>query len=48
MSQPVLYTTLEHEGEAEFTEKKSVFIAHAKPIESEEDALTYIKKIKSE
>ena len=48
MSQPVLYTTLEHEGKAEFTEKKSVFIAHAKPIESEEDALTYIKKIKSE
>lgn len=48
MSQPVLYTTLEHEGAAEFTEKKSVFIAHAKPIESEEDALTYIKKIKSE
>ncbi len=48
MSEPVLYTTLEHEGVAEFTEKKSVFIAHAKPIGSEEDALTYIKKIKGE
>ena len=48
MAEPVFYTTLEHEGEAEFTEKKSVFIAHAKPIASEEDALAYIKKIKSE
>ena len=48
MSEPVFYTTLEHEGEAEFTEKKSVFIAHAKPITSEEEALAYIKKQKSD
>ena len=47
MSEPVFYTTLEGEGEAEFVEKKSVFISHAKPIQSEEEALAYIKKIKS-
>ena len=48
MSEPVFYTTLEHEGVAEFVEKKSVFIAHAKPIQSEEEALAYIKKLKSQ
>ena len=48
MSEPVFYTTLEHEGVAEFIEKKSVFIAHAKPIQSEEEALAYIKKLKSQ
>ncbi len=47
MAEPILYTTLEHEGEAEFTEKKSVFIGHAAPVKSEEEALAYIKKIKS-
>ena len=48
MSEAVFYTTLEGEGEAEFVEKKSVFISHAKPITSEEDAQTYIKKLKSQ
>ncbi|MBQ9760597.1 MAG: YigZ family protein [Clostridia bacterium] len=48
MAEPVFYTTLEHEGEAEFTEKKSVFISHAKPIKSEEEALAYVKKIKNQ
>ncbi len=48
MSEPVFYTTLEQEGEAEFVEKKSVFISHAKPIQSEEDALAYIKRLKSQ
>ena len=48
MSEPVFYTTLENEGVAEFVEKKSVFIAHAKPIKTEEEALTYIKKMKSQ
>ena len=43
----VLYTTLEHEGEAEFTEKKSVFIGHAISVKSEEEAQAYIKKQKS-
>lgn len=47
MADAVLYTTLEGEGEAEFTEKKSVFIGHAKPVESEEEAQAYVKKQKS-
>ena len=47
MAEPILYTTLEHDGEAEFTEKKSVFIGHASPVKSEEEALAYIKKIKN-
>jgi len=43
----VLYTTLEHEGEAEFTEKKSVFIGHAISVKSEEEAEAYVKRQKS-
>lgn len=42
----VLYTTLEHEGEAEYTEKRSVFIGHAIPAADEEAATEYIKKQK--
>jgi uncharacterized YigZ family protein len=48
MSEPVFYTTLEHEGEAEFIEKKSVFIGHAKPVQSEEEAQAYVKKLKNQ
>ncbi len=47
MSEPVFYTTLESEGVAEFTEKKSVFIGHAAPVKSEEEALAYVKKQRS-
>ena len=47
MADAVLYTTLEGEGVAEFTEKKSVFIGHACPVKSEEEALAYIKEQKS-
>ncbi len=43
----VLYTTLEHEGEVEFVEKKSVFIGHAVSVKSEEEAQAYIKKQKN-
>ena len=48
MADAVLYTTLEQEGVAEFVEKKSVFIGHAIPVKSEEEAQAYIKKQKSE
>jgi len=48
MEEKVLYTTLEGEGEAEFTEKKSVFIGYAAHVESEEDALAKIKARKKE
>ena len=48
MAESVFHTTLEHEGVAEFVEKKSVFIGHACPVSSEEEALVYVKKKKSE
>ena len=47
MADAILYTTLEHEGEAEFVEKKSVFIGHACPVKSEEEAQAYVKKMKN-
>ena len=48
MAESVFHTTIEHEGVAEFVEKKSVFIGHACPVSSEEEALAYVKKKKSE
>ncbi len=47
MAEPVFYTTLEGEGEAEFVEKKSVFIGHARPVKSEEEAQAYVKQQKN-
>lgn len=43
-----LYTTLEHDGKAEFEEKRSVFISHARPVKTEAEALEFIKKIKGQ
>lgn len=43
---PKLYTTLEKEASAEFTEKKSVFIGYACPVKTEEEAVEFIKKIR--
>lgn len=48
MSEAILYTTLEHEGEAEFTEKKSVFIGHAAPVKNEDEAQAFVKKYKNQ
>ncbi len=48
MSEAVFYTTLEGEGMAEFTERKSVFIGHATPAKSEEEALLFVKEKKKE
>ncbi len=48
MSEPILYTTLEGEGRAEFVEKKSVFIGAAAPVSSEEEALAYVKQRRRE
>lgn len=42
------YITLRGEGEAEYTEKKSVFLAHACPVKSSVEACEFIKKVKSE
>ena len=47
MADAVLYTTLGHEGKAEFVEKKSIFIGHACPVQSEEEAQAYVKKMKN-
>lgn len=43
---PKLYTTLEKEAFAEFTEKKSVFIGYACPVKTEDEAVEFIKKIR--
>ena len=45
---PVFNTTLGREASAEFEEKKSVFIGHAKPVSTEEEALAFIKAKKAE
>ena len=42
------YTTVEREASAEFEEKRSVFIGHAIPIKSAEDAAEFIKAKKRE
>ena len=44
----VTCTTLCREASVEFEEKKSVFIGHAKPVKTEEEALAYIKQKKAE
>ncbi len=40
------FTTLSHESEVEFEEKKSVFIGHAIRTDTEQEAQEYIKSIK--
>ena len=47
-AQAVTCTTLCREASAEFEEKKSIFIGHAAPIKTEEEALAYIKQKKAE
>ena len=42
----ILYTTVRQEASAEFTEKKSVFIGHAKPVKSDAEAMEFVAKIK--
>lgn len=42
------YITVKGFGEAEIVEKKSRFIAHVKPIASEEEATKYIEEIKKQ
>ena len=43
-----LYTTLAGEGSDEFEERRSLFIGHAKHIETEEEAQEYVKQKKKE
>lgn len=42
-----LYTTIEREAVAEFEEKKSVFIGHALPVRTEEEASAFVKELKN-
>ncbi len=42
------YITLGGNGRAEYSERKSVFIAYAAPVKSSSEACDFIKKIKSE
>lgn len=44
---PILYTTIEKEAVAEFEEKRSVFIGHAMPVKSEEEAMAFVKLLKN-
>ena len=46
MAETELYTTVRNEASAEFEEKRSVFIGHAKHITSEEEALDFVKQVK--
>ena len=45
---PELYTTLEGYGTDEFEEKKSIFIGHAAPAKTEEEAMAFIKSKQKE
>ena len=45
-SAPAVYTTLEQEASVEMVEKKSVFIGHAKPVKTGEEAVEFINKIR--
>ena len=44
----ILYTTIKNEAVAEFEEKRSLFIGHAKPVKTEEEAAEFIKEKKRE
>ena len=49
VSEPkILYTTIKNEVSVEFEEKRSLFIGHAKPVKTEEEALEFIKQKKKE
>ncbi len=48
MAEPILYTTLEHEGRDEFEERRSVFIGHAAHVTTEEEAMAFIKQKQKE
>ena len=45
---PESFVTIKGEAHAEFEEKRSVFIGHARRCDSEEAAAEFIKEIKKE
>jgi len=42
------YTTIKHSGESTFEDRKSIFIGNAQPVQNEDEAIAFVKKIKSE
>ena len=48
MSEKNFFTTVEKEASAEFEERKSIFIGHAKPIKSADEAMEFVKLKKRE
>ena len=48
MAETETYTTVEREASAEFEEKRSIFIGHAIPIKSADEAAEFIKSKKKE
>lgn len=48
MSEKQFFTTIEHESSEQFEERKSLFIGHAIPIKSADEALEFIKQKKRE
>lgn len=48
MSKKEIYKTVARETETLLTEKKSKFISHVKPVDTEEAALEFLNKIRSE
>ena len=42
------YTTIKHSGSSTFEDRKSIFIGNAQPVQNEEEAIAFVKKIKSE
>ena len=48
LSKRDIYKTVERESETLIVEKKSKFISHVKPVDTEADALEYLNKIRSE
>ena len=48
MSEKQFFTTVEHESSKEFEERKSLFIGHAIPIKSADEALEFIKRKRRE
>ena len=42
------YKTVQNEAQTLLIEKKSKFIAHVKPVDNENDAISFLNKIRSE
>ena len=48
MADILRYTTVRVAADAEFEEKKSLFIGHACPVTTEEEALAFLSRMRAE